>query len=160
MKITNYILVLTLIFGCSQHEGAATEQTIDVKKEARNALLDYGEAISVGDIALAASYYDRDPDFHWIERGGVQYESGDAAADALKALIVPGASARLSFDNIKVVDLSDNTAFVSAHFDYEMSFKGDQPGFSFDGWMSVAMVKRAQGWRIAGGQVGPGSKAN
>lgn len=160
MKNLIYIFVFTLIHGCSAPGDAARDQNINVKTEASNALLAYGEAISVGDIDLAVSYYDRDSDFHWIERGGVQYESADAAADSLKALIVPGAAAKLTFDNIIVTDLSGNVAFVSAHFDYQMSYTGDQPGFSFDGWMSVGMVKRSGGWRIAAGQVGPGPSSD
>lgn len=156
MKTLVYVVAIVLIGGCSAQNDATSDQAFDVKNEARKALLAYGEAINSGDIDLAASYYDRDPDFHWIERGGVQYESGDAAAASLQGLIVPGSSANIRFDNVKVADLAADAAFVSAHFTYEMSYGGDQPGFSFDGWMSVAMVKRVEGWRIAAGQVGPG----
>jgi len=157
MRIFIYIFICALIFGCNPRGDAVTNQNINVKNQARDALLAYADAINVGDVELAASFYDNDPDFHWIERGGVQYDNSEAAANSLKELIVPNASAMLTFDNVKVADLSVNAALVSAHFDYQMSFQGDQPSFSFDGWMSVAMVKRAEGWRIAAGQVGPGS---
>ena len=30
--------------------------------------------------------------------------------------------------------------------------------FSFDGWMTLGMVKRDKGWLIAGGQTGPGGE--
>ncbi|GJL94006.1 MAG: hypothetical protein DHS20C05_04110 [Hyphococcus sp.] len=155
----NMMIVLSLIWiaGCSNPvDVPAGYDPQSVKDEARAALIAYGEALSSGDIEKAAEYYDRDADFHWIERGGVQYESGDEAAASLKALIVPGATAKLTFDDIRIADLGPTAALASAYFTYEMDYENDQQDFSFGGWMSVALTKRAQGWRFAAGQVGPG----
>lgn len=133
------------------------EQT---KTEAGAALQDYVDAINAGDVALAASFYDKDPDFHWVERGGIQYDDAADAAASLEGLVVPGSTATMTLDQVRVADVSADAALVSAHFDYAMSFEGGTDGFAFDGWMTVAMVRRADGWRIAGGQVGPGAAAD
>ncbi len=157
MKNTMIALSLLWIAGCSNPvEVRAGYDAQSVKDEARATLIAYSEALSNGDIEKAAAYYDRDTDFHWIERGGVQYKSGEEAAASLKSLIVPGAKAKLTFDEIHIADLGPTSALVSTHFIYEMDYENNQQDFSFDGWMSIALTKRQQGWRFAAGQVGPG----
>ena len=46
---------------------------------------DYVAALNNGDAAKAADYYDTADGFHWIERGHVQYETGEEAASSIKS---------------------------------------------------------------------------
>lgn len=131
-------------------------QSGDTRAEARAAFQAYADALNTGDIEAAAAMYDTEEGFHWVERGGIQYENGADAAVSLGNLTAGGAPTRMTVDTIRVADLGDGAALVSAHFDFAMLSTEGVEQFSFDGWMTVGMVKRATGWRIAGGQVGPG----
>ena len=155
------MLAAALLAGC----GAAVEAGSvglpsgdAAKEEARAALLAYAAAINEGDVDKAGEIYDRDADFHWIDRGVIQYQDGEAAAESLRGLIAPGATATMTFGEIRTADLAPGAVLVSARYNYEMSYAGDDEGFSFGGWMTLAMVKRENGWRIAGGQAGPAAE--
>jgi len=63
----------------------------------------------------------------------------------------------MTLDTIRVAELTETSALLSAHFDFAMMSDDGTPQFSFDGWMTVGMVKRGDNWKIAGGQTGPGS---
>lgn len=154
MKNFSAIVAGLLLAACSAQN---SHNVADVKASASDALIAYTEAINTGDLQRAASFYDDDPDFHWIERGGVQYDNAEAASASLQGFAIPGATAAMTLDQIHVADLSATAALVSTHFDFSMTFENGEGNFAFDGWMSVAMVKRDDGWRIAGGQVGPGT---
>lgn len=115
----------------------------------------YVAAINAGDVERAADFYDDDPDFHWVERGEVQYRSAEEAAESLAGLTSYGGTPEMTVDQVLVVDLDDNAAFLTAHFEFAMIGPDDATLFQFGGWMSVAMVKRDDGWKIAAGQSGP-----
>ncbi len=146
--ITILTMALTLA-SCSQTKN-------DTASEAKAAFGVYVDALNNGDTDVAAAMYDDEMGFHWIERGGVQYDNGADAAASLKALSQSGGIARMTADNIRVAKMGDRSALVSAHFDYAMLSEDGEKQFAFDGWMTVGMVKRPGGWKIAGGQTGPG----
>ncbi|MDB2437506.1 nuclear transport factor 2 family protein [Hellea sp.] len=123
---------------------------------AQEAFETYVAALNAGDIATAAAYYDRADGFHWIERGHVQYETGEDAANSLLALQANGGTSEMTLDTLRVSKLTNDSALISTHFDFEMRSDNGTPQFSFDGWMTVGMVRRSEGWKIAGGQTGPG----
>lgn len=148
-KLAVWPIVFIVIAACSN-------QVTDVKLEAKEALLAFGAAINTGDIEVAVAFYDTDPDFHWIERGGVQYENGAAAAASLNELLASGRKSVISYDDIRVADLSPTSALVSAHFYMTIRQSEEAVPFSFDGWTSIAMVKREGRWFFAAGQAGPG----
>jgi hypothetical protein len=113
--------------------------------------------LNAGDTDKAAAMYDTTDGFHWIERGIIQYENGADAAASLRALSETGGRSNMTIDSVRVAELGDTSALVSAHFDFVMFSEENEEAFSFDGWMTVGMIKREEGWRIAGGQTGPGS---
>ena len=117
----------------------------------------YVAALNDGDIAKASSFYDTADGFHWIERGRVQYETGLEAANALKSLQSGSGKSKMTIDTLRVAELSDNAALLSTHFDFARLSETGVTEFSFGGWMTVGMVRRADGWKIAGGQTGPDS---
>ncbi len=123
---------------------------------AQSAFETYVAALNQGDVVKAASYYDTADGFHWIERGHVQYETGAEAGKALMALQSGGGQSEMTLDNIRVAELTQNSALISSHFDFVMTSESGELQFAFDGWMTVGMVKREDGWKIAGGQTGPG----
>lgn len=116
----------------------------------------YVTALNAGDTDKAASYYDTSEGFHWVERGHIQYDSGSEAADALKGFQSNGDRSEMTLDNMRVAELSKDSTLISTHFDFTMYNDTDEALFSFDGWMTVGMVKRGTDWKIAGGQTGPG----
>ena len=61
----------------------------------------------------------------------------------------------MTVTDMRVAEMADDAALVSAQFEFTMLSDSGERQFGFDGWMTVGMVKRAQGWRIAGGQTGP-----
>ncbi len=129
----------------------------EFETEITAALLAYVEAINIGDIKTAAAMYDHSVGFHWVERGGVQYEDAQAAAASLQGLVIPGTTILMTTDQHHIAPMGPGAALVSSHFDFSMQYPDNQNGFAFDGWMTIGLVKRQGKWRIAGGQVGPGS---
>lgn len=150
------VLRLFVLFWFLLLIAACDSPSIDTEEEAEAAFRAYVEALNSDDLSIAASMYDRKDGFHWIERGGVQYESGADAAASLQALAQAGGKSQMTVDSIRVAEMADGAALVSAHFDFVMLSSEGERQFAFDGWMTVGMVKRADGWRIAGGQSGPG----
>lgn len=135
---------------------ACGSPSINTEEEAETAFKAYVEALNSDDVSVAAGMYDLEDGFHWIERGGVQYDSGADAAASLQGLAQAGGKSQMTVDSIHVAEMADGAALVSAHFDFVMLSSEGEQQFAFDGWMTVGMVKRAEGWRIAGGQTGPG----
>jgi len=135
---------------------ACTQQPTKPDVSAQSAFESYVEALNAGETDTAANYYDTADGFHWIERGGIQYENGSDAANSLRDL-QSTASSKMTLDNIRVAELSATSALISTHFDFTMLSAANEPQFSFDGWMTVGMVYREGGWKIAGGQTGPGN---
>lgn len=149
MLKTGLIILSLLLVACS-------ETRTNTAAEAQAAFEAYVDALNKGNIDTAAQIYDLSPGFHWIERGGIQYDTGAAAAASLKSLSENGGSSKMTLDNLKVVKLAEDAALVSSHFNFVMFSKTGEEQFSFDGWMTVGMAKRNSGWKIAGGQTGPG----
>lgn len=149
MRLILLAFLTTTLIACSQ-------TTTDPAKEARAAFEEYVAALNSGDIDKAAAMYDSGDGFHWIERGGVQYDKGEKAAASLRSLSASGGKSEMKTDDVRVASMGDSSALVSAHFDYAMLDDTGKEQFSFDGWMTIGMVKRANGWKIVGGQTGPG----
>lgn len=151
MRLAAFIVMAFAFVSCS-------DRKIDTAPEAKAAFEAYVGALNKGDIAVAAAMYDAEEGFHWIERGQVQYESGEEAAASLKSLVANGSAIEMTLGTVRVAELTAGSALVSAQFSFAMSAENGDPQFSFDGWMTVGMVKRTDGWRIAGGQSGPGAQ--
>jgi len=127
--------------------------------EAERAFETYVAAINDGDTEKATQFYDRADGFHWVERGNVQYASGDEAAASLIENSSAAHRVTMKIDDLHSAPLGPGAALLSAHFTYSARGSHGSLIYSFDGWMTVGMVKRAEGWRIAGGQTGPGKSA-
>ncbi|MDJ0643516.1 MAG: nuclear transport factor 2 family protein [Erythrobacter sp.] len=138
---------------CAPHAG-------DPFREAEAAFGQYVAAINAGDSAAIADMYDDNPGFHWVERGGVQYTTGREATASFEELIASGSNPRMTTDDMQVAVLVDGSALVSTHFDLALLDAAGTEQFAFDGWMTVGMVKREDGWKIAGGQTGPGEEGD
>ena len=154
------ILLTFVIVGCSPSGHSELQAPDQIVKDARTAFDNYIETLNQGDYDSASRIYDVDPDFHWIERGGIQYTSGAEAAASLQSFKGNGGRARMTTDQIVTTYLSPTSIFVSTHFDFAMLGPDDDIQFTFDGWMSVAMVKKQNRWVFAAGQVGPGRAEN
>ncbi|MEP2736038.1 MAG: nuclear transport factor 2 family protein [Erythrobacter sp.] len=141
---------------CALALAACEQETAAPSEEAKAAFASYVAALNEGDIRAVAKMYDDNSGFYWIERGSVQYTSGGEASASLKDLYDDGNSTLIATDNIQVAELGTDSALVSAHFDFTLLNNSGKSQFSFDGWMTVGMVRRDDGWKIAGGQTGPG----
>jgi hypothetical protein len=134
-------------------------RSIDTATEAQFAFEAYVAAINKGDTTKAAQLYDHAEGFHWIERGGVQYASGSQAAQSLKDNFPSGSRVSMEVTDLHSTELGPDAALLSAHFIFTALNEDSTPQYSFDGWMTVGMIRREDGWRIAGGQTGPGKSA-
>ena len=123
--------------------------------DARAAFEAYVHAINTADAEAAAAFYDRDPDFHWIEQGQLRYTDAADAAESMKGLLSVDGTPQMTVNDVLIADLGESAALVTANFDFAMLGPDGQPRFSFGGWMSVAMIAREDGWKIAAGQSGP-----
>ncbi len=137
---------------------SCTAQGSDPAREAEAAFDQYVAAINDGDTDAISSMYDTNPGFHWVERGGVQYTSGKEATASFEELVASGATPEMTTDNMQIAVLGEGSALLSTHFDLAMLDAAGVEQFAFDGWMTVGMVKRGDGWKIAGGQTGPGEE--
>ena len=144
-------LALAMSVGACQIATAQPDQGI----EARAAFEAFVEDINSGRIESAANFYDRSPGFHWVERGAVQYASGEEAAASLISNSSPGSDARMVLHEVRVAPMGEDAAIVSAHYTYSGGGSAEGQGYSFSGWMTVGMVRREDGWRLAAGQSGP-----
>lgn len=155
MRNLGMILLCLVLVACVQ---AVPKADSDSAAKAVDAFEAYVDALNAGDIETAAAIYDLSPGFHWIERGGVQYETGAEAARALKSLSANAGLSRMTVNTVKVSELAEGAVLLSAQFDFAMLSEAGDEQFSFDGWMTVGMAKRDGGWRIAGGQTGAGHR--
>jgi len=151
MKSLALVITALMLASCGAPEGNPAQ-------EAEAAFDQYVAAINAGDTSAIASMYDTNPGFHWVERGGVQYTSGKEATASFEELLASGMEPRMTIDNMQIAVLGDSSALVSTHFDLAMHDAAGAEQFAFDGWMTVGMVKRDDGWKIAGGQTGPGEE--
>lgn len=154
MRLATLILAIIFISSCTAPKASPNNSA-----EAKSAFETYVAAINSGETEKAAAMYDDGAGFHWVERGAVQYDTGANAAESLRSISETDRKASMLVDDIRVAAMGEGSALVSGHFDYSMLGGDDEPQISFDGWMTVGMVKRADGWKIAGGQTGPGKSA-
>ncbi|HPE29861.1 MAG TPA: DUF4440 domain-containing protein [Parvularculaceae bacterium] len=142
-------------FFCASCSGATAYDAGKTKAEAAALLADYALAISTGDFDRAASTYDDDEDFHWIDRGMLQYASASDAAASLKSIAQPGMKSVLILEKPVVADLSENAALASVRYRFDQRQENGDPLWGFDAWMTVGLVKRDDGWKIAARQAAP-----
>lgn len=143
-----------LLAGCQ--DAASPADVASNADGAQAAFEQFVADINAGRIDAAAGYYDRAPGFHWVERGAVQYETGDAAAASLTSNFSPDSNSAMTLHDIRVAPMGADAAVVSAQFTFSATDQASGADFAFEGWMTVGMVRRADGWRIAAGQSGPG----
>ena len=148
---------MLLMVACSPEVNSPDHKADDVIGEAQAAFTSYIANLNRGDYDSASQIYDTEPGFHWIERGHIQYASGTEAAVGLKSFKANDVRAKMTTDQMVATYLSPTSVLISTHFDFAMLGPDENVQFSFDGWMSVAMVKRQDRWVFAAGQVGPGS---
>jgi len=151
------LITITAIVACSPSANTVDQTAAQTVEEAQSAFVSYVESLNEGDYTTASQIYDIDPGFHWIERGSIQYQNGAEAASSLQSFEASNARARMTTDQMIAAYLSPTSVFVSTHFDFAMLNADDSIQFAFDGWMSVAMVKKQGRWVFAAGQVGPGT---
>ena len=152
---TIFLAVALILTACSKQ----TPVEDDAAQGAQQAFEDYIASINAGDTDKAAQIYDRAEGFRWVERGDVQYASGNEAAASLKESFPAGSRVAMEIDEMHSAEMGPDAALLSAHYTFSAFNQDGTPQYSFDGWMTVGMVKRAEGWRIAGGQTGPGEGA-
>ncbi len=143
--------IALFVAGCAPQAG-------DPAQEAKSAFGQYVAAINAGDSAAISDMYDDNPGFHWVERGGVQYSTREQATASFEELVNSGSKPHMTIDDMQVAVLGDDSALVSTHFDLALRDATGAEQFAFDGWMTVGMVRRESGWKIAGGQTGPGEE--
>ncbi len=135
---------------------ACASTTADPAAGASAAFDAYVAAINAGDTEKAVSFYDDEPGFYWVEHGHIRYRSAGEAADSLRAMASQPGTAKMTINDILVAEMGADAALVSAHFDYGMLDEAGKTIWRSGGWMSLGMVKRENGWKIAAGQTGPG----
>jgi len=136
-----------VLVSCAQSKPVDPQQA---EQEIRIWLSGYADAINSGDIDKAGSYYSDGAGFYWIERGGLQYESAEAARTSLSSLAKSGLNIDVKYTETHISLLGPDAAIASLKF--ETTFRhADGGSFGFNGWQTTGVVRTDNGWKIAGG---------
>lgn len=136
-----------ILASCTASDALDPQQT---EQEIRTWLYGYADAINEGDLERAASYYADSTDFYWIERGGLQYDSAQAARASLNALAESGMTINVRYTENHISLLGPDAAIASLKFETKFT-SPDGSGFTFDGWQTTGIMRTVEGWKISGG---------
>jgi hypothetical protein len=94
-----------------------------------------------------ATLYATDPEFRWLEQGGVQYRSAAQLREALRRV---SRTTRVETDywDTEIVPLAPGVAAVATAFHTKLVESGNSPSREFSGVLDMTLVHRAGGWRI------------
>ncbi len=152
----NFIFVVGLVWlsACGP-KAIESYDPAAVQKDAASAFQAYVTALNDDDLETARNFYDDTPGFHWIEKGRIHFEDGEAAAKALTGFGEGPGKSVMTIDDMRVAPMGPDAAFVSAKYRFSVFFPGGD-FMEIPGWMSVAMVRRDEEWKIAGGMTDDG----
>lgn len=149
MRLLCLIILATGLAACTNH--AETKPApLTVRQEAASAFNAYVEALNNNDLETARAFYDREDGFHWVDRGAVTYETGEEAANALQPYQDATSKSVMTIEDMHVAALGPDAAFVTVKFRFSIFMPGDN-FMEIPGLMSVGMVRREDGWKMAAG---------
>ena len=111
-------------------------------------LTDFAAKMSNGDLEGAGMLYSNDTSFYWLESGALRFQN---TAEIRKALLslknIPQIKMTLYGTRIDV--LSPTTASVRTEF--SQGFLSGGKGDTYGGYMTMLVVRDAEGWRMRNG---------
>lgn len=124
-------------------------RTLAVRDSVKALLAEFSEKMNKSDMDGVAKLYSSDSSFFWIEGAGVRYQSVKDVRDALQSLKnVP--EIELKFYETRIDVLSPTIANV--HTEFSQTFmNGTGKGDTYGGYMTITVVRDADGWRMRNG---------
>lgn len=156
-----FAVFLLLLFpaACADDNRSAGNNPGAVKADAVAAVREFASAISAGNLERAGKIYDGSGDFYWIDRGRLQYENAAGARNSLLSFAGQDAEISMVLEETHATALGTDAALVSARYSLNVTCPDaaapECQSYGFSGWMTMGMLKRPEGWRIAGGHAGP-----
>ena len=129
--------------------GLSAARTTAVRDSVKTLLAEFTEKMNKSDMDGVAKLYSNDSTFFWIEGAGVRYQSAKDVRDALQSLKnVP--EIELKFYETRVDVLSPTIADVRTEFSQTFMI-GTGKGDTYGGYMTITVVREADGWRMRNG---------
>lgn len=120
-------------------------------------LADYAGFSSEGDLAGLAELYLDEPGFVWAEDGGIRYRAVAEVRASLESLSA-GMDVTTVLDDTRILPMAPGVAWVTTAFETRVG--GAQGGFSYSGMITMTVVHRDAGWKIAGGHTSTARPSN
>ncbi|MEO7359489.1 MAG: nuclear transport factor 2 family protein [Gemmatimonadaceae bacterium] len=147
----------TMFAACAPAKPAASSdsaqltaaRTTAVRDSVKELLAEFTERMNKSDMDGVAKLYSNDSTFFWIEGAGVRYESVKDVRDGLQSLKnVP--EIELKFYETRIDVLSATIANVRTEFS-QTFMNGTGKGDTYGGYMTITVVREADGWRLRNG---------
>lgn len=120
-----------------------------VRDSVKALLAEFTENMNKSDMDGVAKLYSNDSAFFWIEGAGVRYQNAKDVRDALQSLKnVP--EIELKFYETRIDVLSPSIANVRTEFS-QTFLTGTGKGDTYGGYMTITVVREADGWRMRNG---------
>jgi len=156
-RIAVLIAFTTALTACTPAKPAASSdsaqltaaRTTAVRDSVKALLAEFTEKMNQSDMDGVAKLYSSDTAFFWIEGAGVRYQSTKDVRDALQSLKnVP--EIELKFYETRIDVLAPTIANVRTEFS-QTFMNGTGKGDTYGGYMTITVVREAEGWRLRNG---------
>ncbi len=113
----------------------------------RATLADYVLAVNSAELRRIMEFYADDPEFHWVENGGVAYDSYASVQHAFDALQSSVGELKLELGEPRIVPLARGVAAVTVT--YSQVFADTSGGrFETDGCITLVALEQVDGWKF------------
>ncbi len=116
-----------------------------VEAGVRRAFDEYVARANAGEWDAALAFYSDDPGFHWVEDGEVAYPSKAALAAAIDAVYGTVEEMRLTIDDVRVVPLRDDLAWLTASWKQSLTLASGE-SFSYGGATTILCERSDDRW--------------
>jgi uncharacterized protein (TIGR02246 family) len=150
-------LSFVLLAACNPFPSSSTSTpaaTVDTA-EVRTAVDTYIAKVSARDGAGAGEVFANDPAFRWIASGRVVYDSRATAIQGLTNFLTGFPESVFKVHDIKIDAIGDAEAVAVLTFTQTVGANG-QTAITFEGILTLTLVKREEGWRIIQGHASTG----
>ena len=150
-RIALLLLAATaLVTGCSTERETPLTDPAAVAAAARAAFVSYVEHANAAEWDRVLALYSDDSSFHWVEDGSIAYPTKAALATAIEGLYGAVESAHLTVDEIRVLPLTDELAWLTARWEQEMTLTGGQ-ALSYGGATTILLRRENGRWTFLAG---------
>lgn len=144
-----YFLTLwaaVFMLSCNQVDKDLTEEEIKIiVDDVISEFEKFENSLSNGDLETISKYYSDDPNFFWVENGGIAYPSGEAARNSIKGFYPSLKLMEFKSLDKKVVPVNESNAMLYVEYEQVLIFPSDQK-IDINGAMTILMKKVDEDW--------------